>query len=208
MHVARVLREHHKLLSDGDNPEAPAFVRDQTPLKHKGELSTLELRNEYRRAPKLSMLVSNGPLIACIRQGIESEVFIYREGNQVWGKGDPAPVIRVTDDAFVHTMDDARKKHLWPRAEPLVISFSASPAQIELGQKTDLTVAVSGGVGPYTYSGNDPGLNARKQEPDHPDGARSLPVTARPTRSRSRTAGVSERPPRPASRSSRPASWP
>ena len=113
-----MLREHHKLLSDGDSPEAPSFVRDQTPLKQKGELSTLELRNEYRRAPKLSMLVSNGPLIACIRQGIDSEVFVYREGNQVWGKGDPAPVIRVTDDAFVHTMDDARKKHLWPGAAP------------------------------------------------------------------------------------------
>ena len=159
LHVARVLREHHKLLSDGDSPEAPSFVRDQTPLKQKGELSTLELRNEYRRAPKLSMLVSNGPLIACIRQGIDSEVFVYREGNQVWGKGDPVPVIRVSDDAFVHTMDDARKKHLWPRAEPLVLNFTASPAQIELGQKSDLTVAVSGGVGPYTYSGNDPGLN-------------------------------------------------
>ena len=159
LHVARVLREHHKLLSDGDSPEAPSFVRDQTPLKQKGELSTLELRNEYRRAPKLSMLVSNGPLIACIRQGIDSEVFIYREGNQVWGKGDPVPVIRVTDEAFVHTMDDARKKHLWPRAAPLVLNFTASPAQIELGQKSDLTVAVSGGVGPYTYGGNDPGLN-------------------------------------------------
>ena len=34
LHVARVLREHHKLLSDGDSPEAPSFVRDQTPLKH------------------------------------------------------------------------------------------------------------------------------------------------------------------------------
>ena len=159
LHVARILREHHKLLSDGDSPEAPTFVRDQSPLKQKGELSTQELRNEYRRAPKLSMLASNGPLVACVRQGIESEVFIYREGSQVWGKGDPAPAIRVTDDAFVHTMDDARKKHLGPRAEPLVLSFTATPSRIEIGEKADLTVAVSGGAGPFTYSGNDPGLN-------------------------------------------------
>ena len=159
LHVARVLRDHHKLLSEGDTPEAPSFVRDQTPLKVKGGISTLELRNEYRRAPKLSILVANSPLVACIRQGIESEVFIYREGNQVWGKGDPAPMIRVNDDSFVHTMADARKKHLWPRAEPLVIDFAASPSQIELGGKSALTVTVTGGIGPYTYKGNDPGLN-------------------------------------------------
>ena len=87
--VARVLREHHKLLGDGDTPEAPAFVRDQTPLKLKGELSTLDLRNEYRRAPKLSMLVTDAPLKACIRQGIDTEIFIYREGTQVWARAIP-----------------------------------------------------------------------------------------------------------------------
>jgi hypothetical protein len=159
LHVARVLREHHKILSDGDSPEASTFVRDQTPLKMKGEMTTLDLRNEYRRASKLSMLVSNGPLVACIRQGIESDVFIYREGNQVWGKGDPAPVIKLTDDAFIHTVADARKKHLWPRAEPLVITFSAAPKEIQPGGSSELKVTVTGGVSPYTYTGTHPDLS-------------------------------------------------
>ena len=158
-HVARVLRDNHKLLTDGDTPEAPGYVRDQTPLKQKGELSTLELRNEYRRAPKLSMLTSDGPLKACIRQAIDTDVFIYREGSQVWGKGDPSPAIKIADDAFIYTMDDARKKQLWPRAEPLVVNFNSSPSHIELGETAELTVTVAGGVGPYTYTGNDPGLN-------------------------------------------------
>ena len=158
-HVARVLRENRKLLGDGDTPEAPTFVRDQTPLKLKGELSTLELRNEYRRAPKLSMLVTNSPLVACIRQGIDSEVFIYREGNQVWGKGDPTPSIRVNDDGFVHTLADARKKNLWPRAEPLVVTFSAAPREIQTGGKAELKVTLTGGVPPYTYTGTHPELS-------------------------------------------------
>lgn len=158
-HVARVLRENRKLLGDGDTPEAPTFVRDQTPLKLKGELSTLELRNEYRRAPKLSMLVTNSPLVACIRQGIDSEVFIYREGNQVWGKGDPTPSIRVNDDGFVHTLADARKKNLWPRAEPLVVTFSAAPREIQTGGKSELKVTLTGGVPPYTYTGTHPELS-------------------------------------------------
>src|SRR5207237_1351575 len=40
VHVARVLRENKKLLDMGDQPDAPGYVRDQTPLKIKGEIST------------------------------------------------------------------------------------------------------------------------------------------------------------------------
>ena len=116
--VARVLRDQKKLLGDGDPPDAPAYVRDQTPMKTKGEISTQELRNEFRRAPKLSILLTDSPLILCIRQGIDSGTFIYREGDQLWGKDDPEPAIRVSENAFVHTLDDARKKKLWPRPDP------------------------------------------------------------------------------------------
>ena len=34
------------------------------------------------------MLLFDFPLIASIRQGVDSEVFVYREGDQLWGKGD------------------------------------------------------------------------------------------------------------------------
>jgi hypothetical protein len=159
LHVARVLRDHHKLLSEGDTPEAPTFVRDQTPLKLKGELSTLDLRNEYRRAPKLSMLVSNSPLIACIRQGIDSEVFIYREGNQVWGKGDPAPTVHVGESGFVHTLADAKKKLLWPRAELLALTLAAAPREIAPDGTAELTATVTGGNPPYTYTGTHSNLS-------------------------------------------------
>lgn len=157
-HIARVLRDHRKLLAEGDPPEAPAYVRDQTPLKQKGEISTLELRNEYRRAPRLSMLLSDSPLVACIRNGIDSQVFIYREENQVWGKGDPSPTIRISDNAFVHTIADAEKKRLWPRTRPLSVHFSASPEKIQPGGSSELTVTVMGGVEPFEYHGSLPEL--------------------------------------------------
>ena len=160
LHVARVLRENRKLLGDGDTPEAPTFVRDQTPLKFKGELSTLDLRNEYRRAPKLSILLTDSPLVACIRQGIELGTFIYREGKeQVWGKGDPSPPIRINDDSFVHTLEDAGKKHLWPRAAALVVTFSSDPRVISPGGSSVLRVALTGGVPPFTFTGTHPELS-------------------------------------------------
>lgn len=159
-HIQRVLRDHKKLLGEGDPPEAPTYVRDQTPLKQKGEITTFDLRNEYRRAPRLSMLLTDSPLLACIRKGIDTEVFIYREGDQVWGKGDPIPTVQISENAFVHTLADAKKKKLWPRAEPLVVSMTASPAAIDLGAATELTVTVSGGTAPFTFTSSEPALQA------------------------------------------------
>jgi hypothetical protein len=152
IHLARILRQQKKLLGDGDQPDAPSYVRDQTPLKTKGEITTLALRNEFRKAPKLSILASDGPLITCIRQGIDTEVFIYREGNQVWGPGDPSPAIQISENAFVHTLADAKKKKLWPRAEPLRVTLEATPGIIQAGGKAELVLNVAGGVGPYTYA--------------------------------------------------------
>ncbi|MEZ5991480.1 MAG: DUF499 domain-containing protein [Planctomycetota bacterium] len=116
--VRKVLRDQKKLLQAGDNPDAPGFVRDQTPLKTMGEISTAELRNEYRKAPRLSILLSDDPLVRCVLQGIQEGVFIYRKGDQVWGKGDPNPSIDISETTFIHTLADAQKKNIWPRKEP------------------------------------------------------------------------------------------
>jgi hypothetical protein len=125
-HIKRALREQHKLLAATDEPDAPSFVRDQTALRSKGEVSTQELRAEYRKAPNLSILLDDAPLIACIRRGIEQEFFIYRSGEQIWGKGDPAPSIAISENAFVDTIDHARKHGLWPR-KPKAEEQSAPP---------------------------------------------------------------------------------
>jgi hypothetical protein len=118
LHIKRALREQKKLLTSGDQPDAPTFVRDQTRLNTKGEISTAELRSEFRKAPRLSILLSDDPLVACIRLGIEQGVFIYRRGDLVWGKGDPAPSIEISENAFVHTSANAEKLGIWPRKEP------------------------------------------------------------------------------------------
>lgn len=87
----------------------------EDPLKTKGRITTLELRNEFRRAPKLSILLDNSPLIACIRQGIETNVFIYQKGELLWGPGDPPGAVEISENAFVHTMAHATELGIWPR---------------------------------------------------------------------------------------------
>ena len=115
VHIRRALQEQKKLLESGDPPDAPAYVRDQTPLKTKGQITTADLRNEFRKAPKLSILMDDDPLIRCVRVGIDTNVFIYRKGDLVWGKGDPAPSIEISENAFVHTIANAAEAGLWPR---------------------------------------------------------------------------------------------
>ena len=53
--VERVLHEQKKLLEARDTPDSPPFVRDQSGLRVKGEMTTAQIRTEYRRAPKLSI---------------------------------------------------------------------------------------------------------------------------------------------------------
>lgn len=115
-HIKRALRDQKKLLASGDEPDAPSYVRDQTPLKTQGQISTLELRNEFRRAPNLSILLNDDPLIRCIQLAIAHDLFIYREGGLVWGKGDPCPAVQISANAFVHTLANAKEAGLWPRA--------------------------------------------------------------------------------------------
>ena len=160
MHVERVLYEQKKLLTARDAPDSPAFVAKETGLAGRGEMTLQQLRLEYRKAPKLSILLHDTPLLECVRTGIQQGRFVYREGNQVWGPGDPSPVIQISDNTFLHTMEDAQAKKLWPRAEPLRVSFLANPTTISKGQSAEITVTVSGGVPPYTYTSSDPRLNA------------------------------------------------
>jgi hypothetical protein len=108
--VERVLHEQKKLLEARDIPDSPPFVRDQTGLRVKGEMTTAQMRTEYRRAPKLSILLHDTPLFECIRNGIDQGVFIYREGSQVWGPGDPRPVIHISDNHFYTPLTTRKRK--------------------------------------------------------------------------------------------------
>ena len=150
--VVNALEDDKKLVAKGNAPPAPAYVRDSTPLKN-GEMSTRELRDEFRCLPKFPILEQDIPLITLIRDGVAKGVFIYREGaNQISGPGDPIPAIHIDDNSFVMTMEHAKAKHFWPRPEPLKATLRASSTTVAPGNDVELTLEVSGGVGPYTYS--------------------------------------------------------
>lgn len=112
--IVRVLRDLNKLRLTEDEPDSPAYVRDRTPLR-KGQMTTLELRGEFRRDPALPMLVGDDVFVRGVRNGIESGEYVYRRDELLYGPGDPAAAIAIGAQAVVLTMAFARNKGVWPR---------------------------------------------------------------------------------------------
>ncbi len=116
--VVRVLREVGKLRLPEDEPDQPASVRDATPLKVKGEITTQALRMEFRRNPRLPILVGNDVFLKGVRKGVEAKLFVYRSGDMLWGPGEPTVQIQIDEQSMVLTMAYAREKGVWPRPKP------------------------------------------------------------------------------------------
>ena len=114
--VARALRELKKLRYREDEQNSPTYVRDQTPLR-KGEITTLALREEFRRNPSLPMLLHDDILIRGIRKGIDEGTYVYKHGDLLFGPGDPAADIRIDEQSVVMRLDYAKNTGIWPRAE-------------------------------------------------------------------------------------------
>ena len=115
--VVRALRDLRKLRLSEDEPDSPSYVRDRTPLK-RGQITTLELRNEFRRDPALPILIGDDTFIRGVRRGIEQGEYVYQRGDLLFGPGDPSASIMIDEQAVVFTMAYAKNTNIWPRKEP------------------------------------------------------------------------------------------
>ena len=114
--VVRALRELGKLRLAEDEPDSPTYVRDRTPLRN-GEITTLALREEFRRDPALPIMSGDDIFIRGIRRGVEQGDYLYRRGELLCGPGDPSVSIMIDEQAVVLTMAYARNRGIWPRPE-------------------------------------------------------------------------------------------
>ena len=135
-HIVRALRELQKLRLPEDEPDSPAYVRDRTPLKQ-GHMTTLALRDEFRRDAALPMLVGDATFIRGIRVGVERGDYVYQRGELLFGPGDPPAEVMVDEQAVVLTMAYARNTGVWPRRP---VEDDEAEARVE-------TDAAGGGIG-------------------------------------------------------------
>ena len=112
--IVRTLRDLNKLRLSEDEPDSPAYVRDRTPLK-KGQITTLSLRDEFRRDPTLPTLVGDDIFIRGVRRGIEQGEYVYQRGDLLFGPGDPLADIKIDEQSLILTMAYAKNTGIWPR---------------------------------------------------------------------------------------------
>jgi hypothetical protein len=143
--VLTALRDLNKLRGAEDAPESPAYVRDRTPLK-KGQISTADLRNEFRKDPALSILLGDDAFIRLVRTGVERGDYIYRRGELVYGQGDPGVQIVIDEQSFVLTRQFAEQSGLWPRLPKE--AAPGQPAAAEHGIAVP-AIGLGSGVPPY-----------------------------------------------------------
>ncbi len=118
--IVRQLRDQRKIRAPEDEPDAPNYIRDSTPLKN-GQITTAALREEFRRDPNLPMLLGDDTFLKGIRLGVEQGAFVYRRGDLLFGRGDPTPTIITDEQAVVFTAGYAAEHRIWPRpAQPAV----------------------------------------------------------------------------------------
>lgn len=112
--VLRALLDMRKLLRAEDHPLAPAYVRDQTPLK-RGQITTADLRAEFRKDPRLPILIGDENFINLIRKGIDEQLYVYQSGDLLLGPGDSWAQIKIDAQSFVSTIVYAKERGIWPR---------------------------------------------------------------------------------------------
>ena len=145
--VVRALREKGKLRLPEDPPDAPEYVRDKTPLKTKGEMTTEALRDEFRQNPGLPMLIGDQVFVRCLRLGVEQGRFVYRRGDFLFGPEDPgAAEIVVDGESTVCTVQYAKNKGFWPRPAPEKPEPTPDPKPDDTGNgRTDERGTTEGG---------------------------------------------------------------
>ena len=140
-HIVRALRELQKLRLAEDDPDSPAYVRDRTPLRQ-GQITTLALRDEFRKDPALPMLIGDDTFIRGIRVGVERGEYVYQRGDLLFGPGDPLVTIMIDEQAVVLTMASAKNTGVWPRraeeeATPEPLTGEGVPPAEEVSDDTE-----------------------------------------------------------------------
>ena len=117
--VVRTLRNHNKISAPDDIAINAAAIRDKiAAFRSKGFMTTLDLREEFRRDRALPILLGDEPFRKMVREGVDRDIFVYVRGDVVYAAGTPPTTIEISENAILYTKRQAEEDGVWPRQAP------------------------------------------------------------------------------------------
>lgn len=159
--IIKALIENQKLLLANSEPPAPNYVRDNTPLK-RGQISTAELRAEFRKDPRFPIMLSDDTFIKLVRLGIEKGLYVYQSGDLLLGKGDPYAEIKIDEQSIVFTEAYAKERNIFPRpvVTPTIERRDDSGGDSSYGDTSTVTTPGKEQGGDYVVNPVTPGSSS------------------------------------------------
>ena len=149
--IVKALMDNQKLLPPNSDPPAPNYVRDQTPLK-KGQISTAELRAEFRKDPCFAIMLGDDSFIKMVRLGIEQGIYVYQSGDLLLGQGDPYAEIKIDEQSIVFTTTYAKEHGIWPRPAVTKPTHNPDTSQENTSHKVSQTGTSKAGEKSGSYA--------------------------------------------------------
>ena len=109
--VLKALKSLEKVLTADDKPLNAQYVKAKAWDANAVATSTEELRRQFCKKLGLKMLFDINQLKKTIREGVQKGQWVYYAASEGIGYGEPSPtpMIEITEDATLYTLDEARR---------------------------------------------------------------------------------------------------
>ena len=117
--VLRVLKPLGKLLSGDDAPKAAIWLKAKAWPAGKDVVTTEDLRKAFAQRIGLPILLDPNQLKRTIKDGIAQRQWIYYDAEEevAYGASSPTPLVKVSEDVELYTVEEAKRKGLKIKGE-------------------------------------------------------------------------------------------
>jgi len=109
--VLKVLKGLDKVLTADDRPLNAQYVKAKAWTQNAVTMTTEDLRRAFCQRLGLKMLLDINQLKKTIKEGVQRGVWIYYVASEGFGYGppSPSPVVEISEDASLHTLEEAKR---------------------------------------------------------------------------------------------------
>ncbi len=117
--VLRVLKPLGKLLTGDDAPKAAIWLKAKAWPAGKDVVTAEDLRKAFAQRIGLPILLDPNQLKRTIKDGITQGQWIYYDAEEevAYGRNSPTPLVKVSEDVELYTVEEAKRKGLKVKGE-------------------------------------------------------------------------------------------